>query len=132
MWIVAGSHRNKKLPHTETYAEDNLLSHGEVVDIQVEDHLARDMVLRAGEMSLHHVDLIHGSQPNRSDTKRLGFAISFITPEVRTSTNPVQAARGTSSDHDFQIVEPPPSRSIDEALSLHRAFVRDRREQPPR
>ena len=39
--------------------------------------------LAAGEMSLHHVRLIHGSDPNPSDDRRIGFAIRYIPTYVR-------------------------------------------------
>ncbi len=39
--------------------------------------------LRAGEVSLHHVKLVHGSAPNGSGERRIGLAIRYIPPEVR-------------------------------------------------
>src|SRR5262245_51563252 len=39
-----------------------------------------DVALQPGEMSLHALDVIHGSGPNRSDEKRTGFVIRFVTP----------------------------------------------------
>jgi hypothetical protein len=35
-------------------------------------------VLNAGEMSIHHNDLLHGSRPNASDRPRLGFVVRFL------------------------------------------------------
>ena len=34
-------------------------------------------------MSLHHVRLIHGSEPNPSGQRRIGFAIRYIPTYVR-------------------------------------------------
>ena len=43
-----------------------------------------DLVLRPGQMSLHHGEIIHGSQPNHSKERRIGFALqSYAAPEVR-------------------------------------------------
>src|SRR5262249_2175785 len=55
-----------------------------------------DVALRPGEMSLHGPDVIHGSGPNRSDEKRTGFVIRFVTPDAVPIQGrpPVVAARG--------------------------------------
>ena len=39
--------------------------------------------LSPGEMSLHHVRLVHGSPPNTSDDRRIGFAIRYIPTSIR-------------------------------------------------
>jgi hypothetical protein len=41
------------------------------------------MPVRAGQMSLHHTDLVHASGPNDSDDRRIGLAISYIPAQVR-------------------------------------------------
>ena len=38
--------------------------------------------LEPGEMSLHHVRLVHGSPPNPSNDRRIGFAIRYIPTSV--------------------------------------------------
>ena len=70
MRVVAGSQKSPILPHTDTYAPDNLLSRGQEIQAQVDEKDAVDIVLKAGEMSLHHVNIIHGSKPNLSDRPR--------------------------------------------------------------
>lgn len=121
--VVPGSHRVGKHPHVETYAADNLLNHGEEISVQVDESTVRDLVLKPGQMSLHHVDLIHGSNSNRSDKKRIGFAVSYITPEVRRSHMPVIRARGTSNDHEFELVQGPPDLPTAEAIRAHEEYV---------
>jgi len=121
--VIPGSHRQAKLPHLETYAPNNLLNHGEEVQVEVDESLAVDFVLRPGEMSIHHVNLIHGSNPNRSDTRRVGFAISFMTPEVGSSRLPVLHACGRrDGGHRFDLAAPP-ALALDAALAAHRAFL---------
>ena len=52
--------------------------------------------LKAGEMSLHHTHTIHFSRPNRSDDRRIGYAVSYLPthvrplPEPRTTVLPVR------------------------------------------
>ncbi|HEX4964112.1 MAG TPA: phytanoyl-CoA dioxygenase family protein [Thermoanaerobaculia bacterium] len=128
--VIPGSHLSAKLPHRETYAPDNLLNHGEEVQAEVDESQAIDMALGPGEMSIHHVNLIHGSNPNRSDGPRIGFAISFITPAVGQSYLPVLHVRGQRDGaHAFEIVEPP-SLDLDAALTAHAEFL-CRTGQPP-
>lgn len=82
MDFVHASHKNPILPHADTHGEDNLLSRGQevVVDIAPEDKTAIE--LQAGQMSLHHGLTIHGSGPNQSDDRRIGFVIRYIKPEI--------------------------------------------------
>src|SRR3954464_5985046 len=106
--VIPGSHRQTKLPHVETFAPDNLLNHGETVAAEVDESRAVDMVLAAGEISIHHVNLIPGSNPNRSATRRLGFAITFVTPAAGESNLPVLHARGRrDGGHRLPIAQPP-------------------------
>jgi non-heme Fe2+,alpha-ketoglutarate-dependent halogenase len=82
MRVVAGSHRTT-LPHVDTFAADNMLSRGQEIAVKVDDADATDIVLAPGEMSLHHVRIAHGSNPNRSDRPRIGFVIRYIGGHVR-------------------------------------------------
>jgi hypothetical protein len=68
-----------------------------------------NVVLAPGEMSLHDIDVLHGSGPNLSLQKRVGFAIRFVTAEARTPAGrpPVLVARGRASDEHFDIRSPP-------------------------
>jgi non-heme Fe2+,alpha-ketoglutarate-dependent halogenase len=77
MRVVAGSHR-ARLPHTETSDVHNLLKQRQTVAAPVDEAAAVDVTLRPGEMSLHHLDLIHGSAPNRSAAARTGFIVRFV------------------------------------------------------
>ncbi len=54
---------------------------GEVVDTD----RAADIVLRRGDVSLHHSYLIHGSEPNNSSRRRAGLTIRYVpaTTEIR-------------------------------------------------
>jgi len=130
--VIPGSHLNGKLSHTETYGEKNLLNHGELVDIPVDETKALDLVLRPGEMSIHHVNTIHGSNPNASQRRRVGFSMSYITPKARHSNMPVVHARGVSNDHSFEMWDPPVERDLQEALAAHAEFMRKGRMRLPR
>lgn len=79
MSMIPGSHIDAIHSHEDTFAEDNILTRGQVVP-GVDAASAVDLILRPGQMSLHHAKTIHGSQPNHSDQRRIGFAIQSYTP----------------------------------------------------
>jgi len=88
MRVIPGSHLKDQLPHKDTFAENNLLTRGQEVAVEVEDDKAVDLTLDAGEMSLHHVRIVHGSEPNRAPYRRLGFAIRYVPTYVRQTEGP--------------------------------------------
>jgi non-haem Fe2+, alpha-ketoglutarate-dependent halogenase len=83
MRIVPGSHRGPAiLPHVETYDKQNLLARGQTIE-QVDESNLVYLEVNAGEFSIHHNKTIHSSQPNTSDSPRIGFAVHFAAPHVR-------------------------------------------------
>jgi ectoine hydroxylase-related dioxygenase (phytanoyl-CoA dioxygenase family) len=124
MRVVPGSHRRPILSHRDTYAADNRLSRGQEIEVEVAEEDAVDVVLRAGEMSLHHVNIIHGSNPNPSDGSRIGFAPRYTTPKTRqVDGEPPTAilARGRDSYGHFRLLPAPPAASFEEALAAQQA-----------
>lgn len=77
MQVVRGSHRSR-LPHHDQPEPDNMIRLGKHVEFDIGNAPVTDVVLRAGEMSLHHNDVIHGSQPNVADQPRIGFIVRFM------------------------------------------------------
>jgi len=83
MRVVPSSHTMAQIPHRDTFRPENLLSRGQEIMVDVDPAQAETLELKAGEMSLHHVRLIHGSEPNPSDSRRIGFAIRYLPTYVR-------------------------------------------------
>ena len=77
MQVVRGSHR-ARVPHRDQPEADNMIRLGKHAEADVEPERVTDVVLRAGEMSLHHNDLLHGSRPNESERARAGFVVRFL------------------------------------------------------
>jgi len=124
MRVVPGSHRRPILPHRDTYAPDNRLSRGQEIEVTVDERDAVDVVLHAGEMSLHHVNIIHGSNPNPSDGSRIGFAPRFTTPATRQiDGEPPTAvlARGRDAHGHFQLLKAPPALAFEDAVAAQQA-----------
>jgi non-haem Fe2+, alpha-ketoglutarate-dependent halogenase len=82
MRVIPGTHKLQQLPHHDTFAPDNLLSRGQEIAVEVDESKAVDVVLSPGEMSLHHVMLVHGSEPNNGAERRIGFAIRYLPTYV--------------------------------------------------
>lgn len=81
--VLPGSHLAPLLPHQLIDDPANLLSRGQSIATPIDPERIRMLELRAGEMSLHHVGVAHGSGPNRSSGRRIGVAIRYVAPHVR-------------------------------------------------
>ena len=125
MEVIPGSHLMDQVPHRDTFSENNLLTRGQEVAVEVDQTKAVAVVLQPGEMSLHHVRIIHGSAPNASDERRIGFAIRYIPTSVRQINGEDSATlvRGTDVFNTFEH-EPQPSRDFDpEFIAIHQAIA---------
>lgn len=109
MQVMPGTQK-MQLPQRETYALDNALSRGQEIALEVDESKAVAMTLDAGEMSLHHIGIAHGSKANSSDQPRIGIAVRYIAPEVvqkGAERQIVQLVRGRDEYGNFEIVAPP-------------------------
>jgi len=87
MKFVAGSHKLDMVEHTDTYHENNLLSRGQEIAVDVNEDEAVHVELKPGEMSLHHGKLFHGSSPNSTNDRRIGLALRYISTKMRQSAD---------------------------------------------
>lgn len=123
MRVVPGTHR-EQVTHKDTFAGGNMLSRGQIVQLDVDDSKVVDLVLQPGEMSLHHVLIVHGSGPNTSDQRRIGFVTRYIPTHLKQVEGPRDSAllvRGEDAYGHFEL-EPDPVRDFDpEMVALHKA-----------
>jgi len=120
-----GSHLSNQLEHRDTFAKDNLLTRGQEIAVDVPQGAGVDVPLKAGEMSLHHVLLVHGSGPNTTGDRRIGLAVRYIPPHVRQLKvrDSATLVRGRDSHGHFDL-EPEPHADLDEAaLAAHHDAV---------
>ncbi|HEX8068810.1 MAG TPA: phytanoyl-CoA dioxygenase family protein [Pyrinomonadaceae bacterium] len=129
MRVIAGSHLHGALPHTETFAAHNLLSRGQEVSFALDERRVRDVTLSAGEMSLHQQHIIHSSEPNRSDTKRIGFIVRFATPQLAHSVDPVIRVGGRDECAHLPLLAEPPEGDGDEGAAAWHEYQQRRRQQ---
>ncbi|HEX2941993.1 MAG TPA: phytanoyl-CoA dioxygenase family protein [Rhodopila sp.] len=126
MRVIPGTHTLEQVPHRDTFRADNLLSRGQEILVEVDASQAEMLELSAGEMSLHHVRLIHGSDANPSDLRRIGFAIRYIPTTVRQvagSHDSATLVRGVDTYHHFDPEERPDADMSPRAVAHHAAVT---------
>lgn len=125
MQVVPGTH-HAQVKHEDRFDDANLLSRGQEVAVKVDPATVVDVELQPGQMSLHHVLLFHGSQPNRSALPRIGFAIRYVPTHVR-QLSPIRDSallvRGKDEYGHFD-AETSPSADCDaDAVARHAAVI---------
>ena len=110
MQMVPGSHAWGPTEHRETFEANNLLSRGQVMEREINSAEAVNLTLQPGEISLHHVNVAHASEPNRSSDSRVGVAIRYVTPNVKQSlgeTDSASLVRGKDLMGNFEHEQAP-------------------------
>ena len=94
MW--SGSHKKSIQKHSQKFNENNLLTRGQTIEnVPIEE--TTSVILKAGQMSLHHPTIVHGSGLNKTEDRRIGFVVqSYIGSNVEQILGKmyVQQARG--------------------------------------
>ena len=109
MRFVAGSH-HQRVEHADTFADDNLLTRGQEVQIEVDESTATDVELTPGQASLHHGQVFHASHPNRTAERRIGLAIRYVATAMQQSPGGEMAAmlvRGEDHHGNFRHCQKP-------------------------
>lgn len=125
MKMIPANHRLEQLPHVDTLAEHNLLTRGQEIAVAVDKCEAAYLELQPGEISLHNIRTVHGSEPNRSDDRRIGVAVRYIAPHVRQVNADHDSAwlvRGEDRFGHF-VHETPPKADMDPAALAEHARI---------
>lgn len=126
MRVVPGTHQMEQVSHRDTFAKDNLLSRGQEIAVEVDPARAAALELQPGEMSLHHVRLIHGSEPNPSGRRRIGFAIRYLPTHVRQvvgKTDSATLVRGVDQHGNFLPEQRPAFDLAPDAVAFHESVT---------
>jgi ectoine hydroxylase-related dioxygenase (phytanoyl-CoA dioxygenase family) len=76
--IIRGSHKARRLAAHHTNPSDEVTLHQELDADTFDEKDAVDIVLKRGQISLHDVYLMHGSEPNRSSKPRRGMTMRMM------------------------------------------------------
>lgn len=88
MRVIPGSHRGPTLGVRPVEETDSVLGSEMAADVDEAEAVAVE--LSPGDVSVHHPNLVHGSEANRSSLRRAGLTIRYIP----TSTRIVEPSRG--------------------------------------
>ncbi|MDE0661554.1 MAG: phytanoyl-CoA dioxygenase family protein [Gammaproteobacteria bacterium] len=125
MRFVPGSHAGPLFEQDDTYGDHNLLSRGQVVKTDVDESKTVLAPLAPGEMSLHHVRVIHGSEPNLTDDRRIGMVLRYCATDVRQTKAQGDRAilvKGSDPYRHFEMIPRPheePGKAERELARLH-------------
>lgn len=117
MKFVPGSHKKQLVAHRDTFDENNLLTRGQEIAVDVDEDDGVAAVLETGQASMHHGHLFHASGPNTTDDRRIGSAIRYIKTSMKQRTGDrslVALVAGEDKYGHFTIAEPPKGRLLDE------------------
>ena len=124
MRMLPGSHKENLKYHDQKFDENNLLTRGQTIkDVPLDK--TDPIVLKAGQISLHHPLIVHGSGLNHSNDRRIGFVIqSYIGANVNQVIGKmyVQKARGEDkyNHHEYSKI-PSTLMGKDEIISQNKA-----------
>ncbi len=127
MTMIAGSHKTKIQEHEDTFAKNNILTRGQVIQ-NVDESKAVDLILEPGEMSIHHGAVIHGSQPNNSTHRRIGFSLqSYMPPNIKqiVGRNIWTHVRGKKREDEDGILLDRPKFNMDPATVEQRRIANE-------
>ncbi len=128
--VIPGSHRAGQIgrlniegsPHDaysegeRTAKEGNLVSFEHDLEGLIDESKAVEVELEPGQFSIHHVDLVHGGQPNLSGRDRVGFVMRFISGDsyCRAGLDSATLIRGQAPSAEHFRLEPSPERDFSE------------------
>lgn len=85
MRVLPGTHRTPLQELRRREDTPNVLS-SEIDPALVDESKAVDIVLGAGDVSVHHPNVIHGSNANTSNKRRCGLTIRYIPASTRITS----------------------------------------------
>lgn len=110
MRYLPGSHKTIA-EHKDTFADSNMLSRGQEIAVEVDESKTVYVELQPGQMSLHHGRMFHASTANRSDDRRIGIAMRFVTPAMSRAKQGdklgAMLVRGEDRFGNFELAERP-------------------------
>lgn len=76
--MIKGSHKSRRLRKHNTNDANNLTLNQELDPSEYDEADAVDLVLKSGQISLHDVYLLHGSEANHSSQPRRGMTLRYM------------------------------------------------------
>ena len=101
MKFIPGSHRDHQIythhfEHRDDYTLAQIIDDG-----QVDLELARDILLEPGQISMHDVYLVHASDANRSEKRRMGLVLRIMPASSFYNHNSGKIKEDAGSPHGY-------------------------------
>ena len=75
--VIPKTHKQAKLPVITKDDKNNIIRSSVFIDAEIDKEKLVNVVLKKGEMSIHHNKIVHSSEPNTTHKKRIGFVVRF-------------------------------------------------------
>ena len=128
--VLPRSHLGDVLPLSPSESAENksqagtLTENGWQAALDANEDEFVDLVLDAGEASLHHHRTVHGSGPNQSGAHRLGVSITYTTTAAHNPKFAVDSATLVRGKDDYGHFELEPAPDADFSSAAIAAFQR--------
>lgn len=81
--FAVGSHIRGQLQQKSGLIKNSVNTAGQIIVEWFDQTQIERAILKPGQFSFHHTCVVHQSQPNRSDERRIGLALSYIQTRTR-------------------------------------------------
>jgi hypothetical protein len=108
MSVLPGSHRGEFMPHRDEYHDDNMLTRGQKIAVEVDESKTVAMPLQPGEASLHNGRLAHSSTPNSTPHRRIGLSLHYMPTTTRQIIGDWDSAALVRGEDDYGHFTPTP------------------------
>ena len=115
MRMLPGSHLTDTMEHEDTFHDDNMLTRGQTISDRVDESKAVNIEADTGEAVFFTYRIAHASHPNRSNDRRIGIAVRYISPsarQVKSDWDSATLIRGEDKFGNF-VHEPKPEVDFD-------------------
>ena len=115
MRMLPGSHLTDTMEHKDTFHNDNMLTRGQTISDRVDESKAVNIEANTGEAVFFTYRIAHASHPNRSNDRRIGIAVRYISPsarQVKSDWDSATLIRGEDRFGNF-VHEPKPEVDFD-------------------
>jgi ectoine hydroxylase-related dioxygenase (phytanoyl-CoA dioxygenase family) len=112
--FAVGSHIRGQLRQKSGLIPNSVNTAGQIIVEWFDRSEIDRAILQPGQFSFHHTCVVHQSQPNRSNERRIGIALSFIPTRTRyigRRRMPACLVRGRD-DHGHFDLQPPPQQDF--------------------
>lgn len=124
--IIPGSQVIGQRPHKDMATPGNLLSRGQTIDHPLDYTKYVMMPVSAGQISLHHTHIVHSSDRNQTQERRIGIGVSYIPTHCRLMTDARVSAMLVRGRDDYGNFDPEPRPKSDfdaDARAAHATAV---------